>query len=115
VRYALLDRTYGREPRRFKTKEAAGEALLNIAVKHWVVRRDPQRQKLEVEEGRPLLPFALAVVPRGGTLVTVARCYATTRPYAMKQLLIEAVGFDWRGTDAEHLHVVELTAAERRV
>lgn len=61
-----------------------------------------------------MLAFALAVVPHGGSLITIARCWARTRPGAMRELLEGAVKRDWTGTAAEHLEVTELTARERQ-
>ena len=105
--FDLIDRTYRQEPRHGLTLAAAGEALLNIACARWVVRRDPQRSRPQGEEGRLLAPFLLAVVPHGGTLVTVARTYARTRNAATKKLTEAAAGYDWRGTRAEHWQVAE--------
>lgn len=93
---------------------AVGEKLLSLAVTRWVVRQDPQRARLPVEEGRPLIPFALAVVPNGGSLVTIGRCYATGRAVALRQLLEEATRYDWRGTPAEHWQFYEVGKSLRR-
>lgn len=112
--YIVLDVTHQTEPRRGLTLAAAGEFLLSRACKHWVVKRDPQRPRLDVPEGKPLLPFALAVVPHGGTLVTIGRAYASQRNIALKQLLEAVTKYDWRNTPAEHLRVVEMTARERQ-
>lgn len=113
MRFALLDRTYGREPQRFDTLAAAGAALLNIAARRWVVKRRHDMAKLIVPEGKPLALFSLWIAPHDGPLEIAGHHYARTREYAMKVLLAAATKKTWPG--APHMHVVELTAREIRV
>ena len=115
MRYALHDDTYEMETRQGLTLAGCGQVMLNRACRHWVVKHDPARGYKLDEEGKPLRAYALAVVPFGGTLVTVARCYARTRPGALRTLLERAAGMDWRGTKAEGLRAVETTAPERKL
>lgn len=112
--FAIHDHTHKRQSRTGLPLAKCGQILLGIGFLRYVVKRDPQHRALADPEGRPMHPWCLAVVPFGGSLVVVARCYARNRPRAVTALWELATAFDWAGTPAAGLFVVEMTAGEKR-
>lgn len=115
MRYALLDRSFQCEPRRFQTVAAAGLAMLEIASRRWFVKRRRDVQTLMVPEGKPLHSFGLYVASGGGRIELAGSCYSKSRAGALSVLLAAASKRAWPGTPAAHLHVIELTAYQVRI